>query len=527
MLRRVIQCALRRNLPRIQYGHRFYSEFEAGDILTNRFRVTVLGATGQLANALVVLSSPAEDGEIEVRISVGQPLSLMLKQSPLIHELALYDVEGTLGVAADISQVDTGCKVCSFTGPEELDAALKRLLYTNKFSVKGGKEGRHIEQRKGREQRSGTYAEMPELASRSCPGQESGCLQRERTSHLTGRGIGRTWRKLGSKIVLITASGTRTECGVSEEENFLENAKIVQELSVAIHKSCPMALIGVITNPINSMVPIVVETFKKQGDCTPGKVFGVTAIDVVRANTFVAETLGLDPECVFVPVVGGHSGATTIPILSQAKPCNELTQEQIERLTAAIQDADGDIIRAKRGRGIPTLSVAFAATRFAISLARGINGQPSVVECAYVASEVVQAVNYFSSPILIGPDGVMEYLGLPKMSEYENCLLSSAIPILQDDVKRGLYFVHGEPPPIMTSTSTGLHDLTAALTMSTSASYETLITLQFFCHQRNKCLFVARCREKIIFSSQKLCCCIEADGRVCDLPALLTEEPAS
>nr|CAD7587058.1 unnamed protein product [Timema genevievae] len=365
MLRRAIQCALRRNLPRIQYGHRFYSEFEAGDILTNRFRVTVLGATGQ----------------------VGQPLSLMLKQSPLIHELALYDVEGTLGVAADISQVDTGCKVCSFTGPEELDGALR-----------------------------------------------------------------------GSRIVLITASGTRTECGVSEEENFLENAKIVQELSVAIHKSCPMALIGVITSPINSMVPIVVETFKKQGDCTPGKVFGVTAIDVVRANTFVAETLGLDPECVFVPVVGGHSGATTIPILSQAKPCNELTQEQIERLTAAIQDADGDVIRAKRGRGIPTLSVAFAATRFAISLARGINGQPSVVECAYVASEVVQEVNYFSSPILIGPDGVMEYLGLPKMSEYENCLLSSAIPILQDDIKRGLYFVHGEPPPIMTSTNTVLRE---------------------------------------------------------------------
>nr|CAD7400867.1 unnamed protein product [Timema cristinae] len=414
MLRHAIQCALRRNLPRIQYGHRFYSEFEPGDILTNRFRVTVLGATGQVELEEVNLhlrggrvenhlgettpSSPDRDSNLDLPVlsgraqhdkrigftalsfcstnrlvykgdpqrhfspgpchkprddpqllQVGQPLSLMLKQSPLIHELALYDVEGTLAVAADISQVDTGCKVCSFTGPEELDAALK--------------------------------------------------------------------------------VGGRSQ-----------------------------ALIGVITNPINSMVPIVVETFKKQGDCTPGKVFGVTAIDVVRANTFVAETLGLDPECVFVPVVGGHSGATTIPILSQAKPCSELTQEQIERLTAAIQDADGDVIRAKRGRGIPTLSVAFAATRFAISLARGINGQPSVVECAYVASEVVQAVNYFSSPILIGPDGVMEYLGLPKMSEYENCLLSSAIPILQDDVKRGLYFVHGEPPPIMTSTSTGLRE---------------------------------------------------------------------
>ena len=46
------------------------------------------------------------------------------------------------------------------------------------------------------------------------------------------------------------------------------------------------------------------------------KLFGVTTLDVVRANTFVAELKGLDPAKTNVPVVGGHSGVTILPLLS-------------------------------------------------------------------------------------------------------------------------------------------------------------------------------------------------------------------
>lgn len=38
---------------------------------------------------------------------IGQPLSLLLKSSPLISELALYDVVNTPGVAADLSHIST------------------------------------------------------------------------------------------------------------------------------------------------------------------------------------------------------------------------------------------------------------------------------------------------------------------------------------------------------------------------------------------------------------------------------------
>ena len=46
---------------------------------------------------------------------------------------------------------------------------------------------------------------------------------------------------------------------------------------------------------------------------------GVTTLDVVRANTFVAEAKGLDTRDVDVPVIGGHAGETILPLLSQAR----------------------------------------------------------------------------------------------------------------------------------------------------------------------------------------------------------------
>ena len=50
---------------------------------------------------------------------IGQPLSLLLKLNKKISELALYDIRGTPGVAADISHVDTHSKVPSRLCSEE------------------------------------------------------------------------------------------------------------------------------------------------------------------------------------------------------------------------------------------------------------------------------------------------------------------------------------------------------------------------------------------------------------------------
>lgn len=50
------------------------------------------------------------------------------------------------------------------------------------------------------------------------------------------------------------------------------------------------------------------QVLKRAGAFNPSRLFGVTTLDVLRANTFAAEVLGLDPEAVSVPVIGGHAG---------------------------------------------------------------------------------------------------------------------------------------------------------------------------------------------------------------------------
>lgn len=42
---------------------------------------------------------------------IGQPLSLLLKNDPLVTSLSLYDIRGAPGVAADVSHVDTASEV--------------------------------------------------------------------------------------------------------------------------------------------------------------------------------------------------------------------------------------------------------------------------------------------------------------------------------------------------------------------------------------------------------------------------------
>jgi malate dehydrogenase len=55
---------------------------------------------------------------------IGQPLALLLKGSPHVTELSLYDIVHTPGVAADLSHIETAAKVKGFNGPEQLKVGM-------------------------------------------------------------------------------------------------------------------------------------------------------------------------------------------------------------------------------------------------------------------------------------------------------------------------------------------------------------------------------------------------------------------
>ncbi|XP_029359476.1 malate dehydrogenase, mitochondrial isoform X2 [Echeneis naucrates] len=272
----------------------------------NNAKVAVLGASG----------------------GIGQPLSLLLKNSPLVSHLSLYDIAHTPGVAADLSHIETRAQVSGHMGPDQLDAALQ-----------------------------------------------------------------------GCDVVVIPA-GVPRKPGMTRDDLFNTNATIVATLADACARNCPEAMICVIANPLK----------------------------------------GLDPARVNVPVIGGHAGKTIIPLISQCTPKVEFPADQLSALTGRIQEAGTEVVKAKAGAGSATLSMAYAGARFTFSVLDAMNGKEGVVECAYVRSEETEC-KYFSTPLLLGKNGIEKNLGLGKLSAFEEKLVAGAMDELKASIKKGEDFV--------------------------------------------------------------------------------------
>jgi malate/lactate dehydrogenase len=132
-------------------------------------------------------------------------------------------------------------------------------------------------------------------------------------------------------------------------------------IAKAISATCPAALIFVITNPVNSLVPLIAEVLKQQGPFDPRRLFGVTTVDVVRASTFASQVKDRWNPQVLVAVVGGHSTDTIVPLFSQT---DLIERDENIKLTKRVQWAADEVINAKAGAGSATLCMAYAAARY-------------------------------------------------------------------------------------------------------------------------------------------------------------------
>ncbi|GER38574.1 malate dehydrogenase [Striga asiatica] len=243
--------------------------------------------------------------------------------------------------------------------------------------------------------------------------------------------------------VVVIPAGVPRKPGMTRDDLFNINANIVKSLVEAVADTCPDAFVHVISNPVNSTVPIAAEVLKRKGVYDPKRLFGVTTLDVVRANTFVAEKKGLKLIDVDVPVVGGHAGITILPLLSKTRPLTSYSQEEAAELTWRIQNAGTEVVEAKAGAGSATLSMAYAAARFLESSLRALDGDTDVYEFAYVESSVVAELPFFASRVKIGREGVEGFVkkDLEGLTEYESKGLEELKPELKASIEKGVDFV--------------------------------------------------------------------------------------
>merc|ERR1740121_3442665 len=203
---------------------------------------------------------------------------------------------------------------------------------------------------------------------------------------------------------------------MTRDDLFKVNGGIAKGAIEACAKHCPNAVVGVIVNPVNSVVPALCEIYAAKG-LDPMKIVGITTLDVVRANKFSAKIVGANPRDVEVPVVGGHAGVTILPLLSQDPNSAKVPADKVEALDKRIQDAGTEVVEAKAGKGSATLSMAFAGARLGNAVLAGLSGVPTT-ECAYVKSSITE-LPYFASKVPFGKGGVETVHGIGELSEHE------------------------------------------------------------------------------------------------------------
>jgi len=244
----------------------------------------------------------------------------------------------------------------------------------------------------------------------------------------------------GAHLVLIPA-GMPRKPGMTRDDLFNTNAGIAKGLVDACAKHCPSAVLGMIVNPVNSIVPAMAELYSKK-ELDPKKVIGVTTLDVVRANKFVSAETGKPVSDIQIPVVGGHAGATILPLFSQDPIGATLTAEKIPELDKRTQDGGTEVVEAKGGKGSATLSMAYAGARFGYAVLNGLSGTPTT-ECAYVKSDIT-SLPYFSSKVTFGTTGVEKVHELGAMSDHEKTRLDEVTKQLKDEIDKGLEYAKGE-----------------------------------------------------------------------------------
>jgi len=110
---------------------------------------------------------------------------------------------------------------------------------------------------------------------------------------------------------------------------------------------------------------------------------------------------------------------------SQDKYGAKIPAAEVQALDKRVQDAGTEVVNAKDGKGSATLSMAYAGARLGKAVLAGLAGTPTT-ECAYVVSDGVSSLPYFTTKVTFGPKGIEKVHPIGTLNEYEQKRLKEA-----------------------------------------------------------------------------------------------------
>ncbi|KAJ8919527.1 hypothetical protein NQ315_002148 [Exocentrus adspersus] len=328
---------------------------------------------------------------------IGRTLALLLKQSPYLGELRLYDKNISIcTVGEDLSHIDTRAKVKTYGGKTAM-----------KYAV------------------------------------------------------------LDAHVV-VAVGGCRTSHKETPKDLFDKNVDDLRYTTLHMVEFNPKAVFCIGSPPIEALVPLVSEEYKKAGVYDSRKIIGITSVASMRANSYVAAAIGKNASDVLCPIVGGVSPNCLVGVLSQINPNTGLSAVKkqdklfnfynlnaflLQQVQTSIQNqlgnSEDDLLKLYADCGTICYSPALAISRFINFLLRALMGDSTCVDYAFVRQmgHIGQFLPYMASIVRLGRNGIMSS-HMPKVSGDEGRRLKIASYVIRDLITLGESFVTGEVKPL-------------------------------------------------------------------------------
>jgi malate dehydrogenase len=207
----------------------------------------------------------------------------------------------------------------------------------------------------------------------------------------------------GAEIFIVTA-GIARKPGMSRDDLLKTNAGVIRSVSSEIKRVAADAIIIMVTNPLDVMAQVALETsgFPRE------RVIGMAGVlDTARYRSFIALELDVSIEDVQALVLGGH-GDTMVPLASYTSvsgiPLTQLlAQDRIDALVERTRKGGGEIVAH-----LKTGSAYYAPAAAAVQMAEAIvKDKRRILPCAaWLQGEYGMSDLYLGVPCLLGENGL-------------------------------------------------------------------------------------------------------------------------
>ncbi len=224
------------------------------------------------------------------------------------------------------------------------------------------------------------------------------------------------WDDTANSDVVVVTSGVARKPGMTREDLLGVNAGIVRSVVTEAAKRSPNAVLVIFANPMDAMCHVALEAsgFPKERVVGQGGM-----LDTARYRTFIAMETGASVKDVSAWVLGGHTEATMVPIVSNATvggvPLTQLLPDDKVKAVVARASRGGAEIVDLLKTGSAFVAPAVATIEMVESI---LLDERRILPCAaYLDGQYGVDGGYVGVPLRLGAGGIQEIYEIPLSSE--------------------------------------------------------------------------------------------------------------